>query len=458
MQRKCLPTPSPSLIITLKLRICLALFACTFALAGREAGAQRVTEEADQFVAWARTTTHPLPQGDSAWLTADAASWILELTRHARVVGVGESAHDMQEFLELRAAITRTLVQHNRVAAIVMETGLAEASSIGHWINRRNSPRPDFEHDLSYGFGAEAELVKTLEWIRDYNLLHPFAVQVRFYGADLPSDGGGSLEPVLQPVLAYLDRVDPLFGRGFRAGIEPIAQRLDTKSYDIIGRYRAMPGDLRDTLRLTLGDLTQRFRRSKLEYVRKSSLAEYDWMSRLVDVARQTETAVRIGWNDETNPRDRAMAENVAWVEANEGKRGVVLVWAHNLHVARAPITGPVFESRGGPPVASMGEYLKRDLGRRYVAIGTAFRTYPGDSTGSADSLSVDAALARLGNPLSVVVLRNAPSFGPAAAWLKELHLMRAEDSYVKVRLGPAYDAVIFIDSVHRAARRQKSF
>lgn len=452
MQSKYLPTAPPSRIITFKLRIWLALLACTVNLAGREAGAQRVTEGPNQFVAWARTTAHPLPNGDSAWLTPGAANWILELTRHARVVGVGESAHDMQEFLELRTAITRTLVQRNRVAAIVMESGLAESSGIGRWITQRSSPRPDFEHDLSYGFGAEAELVKTLEWIRDYNLAHPSAVQVRFYGADLPSDGGGSLEPALQPVLAYLDHVDPVFGRGLRARIEPIAHQLDTKSYDIVGRYSAMPRDLRDTLRLTLGDLTQRFRRSKREYVRKSSLAEYDWMSRLVEVAQQTETAVRIGWNDETNPRDRAMAENIAWVEANEGKRGVVLVWAHNLHVARAPITGPMFESRGGPPVTSMGEYLKRDLGLRYVAIGTAFRKYPGDSTGSANSLSVDAAFARLGNPLSVVVLRHAPTSGPAAVWLNEPHLMRAEDGYVKVRLGSAYDAVIFIDSVHRAA------
>lgn len=40
---------------------------------------------------------------------------------------------------------------------------------------------------------------------------------------------------------------------------------------------------------------------------------------------------------------------------------------------------------------------------------------------------------------------------GPAALWLNAPRLMRTEDGYVNVRLVSAYDAVIFIDSIHRA-------
>ena len=145
------------------------------------------------------------------------------------------------------------------------------------------------------------------------------------------------------------------------------------------------------------------------------------------------------------------MASNIQWVEARERQRGLVVVWAHNLHVARAPITGPLFEARGGPPVASMGQYLHRALGDHYVAIGTAFRTGGPDSTRTANPLSIDAALVGVQQPQFGIVIKNAPMRGPVATWLEQPHLMHAENGYVTVRLRPAFDALFFLDSVRTA-------
>lgn len=47
----------------------------------------------------------------------------------------------------------------------------------------------------------------------------------------------------------------------------------------------------------------------------------------------------------------------------------------------------------------SMGQYLQRLFGDRYVAIGTSFRTGGPDSTQNAKPLSVDAALANVRQP-----------------------------------------------------------
>jgi erythromycin esterase len=159
---------------------------------------------------------------------------------------------------------------------------------------------------------------------------------------------------------------------------------------------------------------------------------------------------VRIGWNDESNPRDVAMAENVRWILAREGARGLVVIWAHDLHVARAPIGGPLFAGRGGAPfVSSMGQLLARPLGPVYLPIGTAFRRAAHDSSGVAlEPGSVDAALARVRVPLYVLDLRRAAHHAGAARWLAAAHLARAEDGYVVTSPGRAYDAMIHVDSI----------
>jgi erythromycin esterase len=363
-------------------------------------------------------------------------------------VGVGEAAHGVYDFLKIRGQITTTLIGRGGVAAIAMETGLAEGRTLGAWLAGADAPAPDFENDLSYGFGRAPEIVETLRWIREYNSHQPSNRQVHFYGIDLPADGGGSLQPALRPVWAYLGAVDPDFVRGAQGRIDPIAQQLDTKSYDFVMRYGHLQLATRDTLRRELDRLHEQFTKRKAMYIARSSPSEFLWNERLVEVARQTEKAARVGWNDPSNPRDEAMAANVEWITRAEASRGLVLVWAHNLHVARAAIAGPLFASRGGPPVTSMGQYLGRKFGDQYVAIGTAYGIGGPDSSRTPDSRSVDAALTNTGVRRFGISIKDAPSRGPVGIWLGQPHLMHAETGYVMVRIRPAFDALLFVDSV----------
>jgi erythromycin esterase-like protein len=144
------------------------------------------------------------------------------------------------------------------------------------------------------------------------------------------------------------------------------------------------------------------------------------------------------------------MAANIQWIAERERGRGLVVVWAHNLHVARVPIGGPIFEERG-PAVKSMGQYLQKSFGDRYVAIGTTFRTGSPDTAGVPNPLSVDAALAEVRNPRFGIDLKRAPTRGAVAAWLRQSHLIRAENGYVTVRPRDAFDALLFLDRVRPA-------
>ena len=328
---------------------------------------------------------------------------------------------------------------------------LFEARGIDAWIVGQTDKTPDFAHDLSYGWGVEQEVIDALGRLRALNARRPAARRIHFYGMDMPANGGGSLMPALEPVWAYLAQVDRGASDRSRAALAPIAQRVASNGYDIVAKYQAL-GPACDTLRRELDALAAGLDANRRAYVARSSPSRYAWAARLAEVARQTERAVRIGWNDASNPRDVAMAANVEWILAREGARGKVVVWAHNLHVARAPITGPIFASRGGAPaVTSMGERLQHSLGAGYVPIGTAFARSMADSS-ALDSSSVDAALAMVGVPRFLLALDPAPSDAPAAAWVRAAHLKRAEDGYVVTKLVPAFDAVMFIDTV-RASR-----
>jgi erythromycin esterase len=403
------------------------------------------------FISWAGRTAHPLPNPAAIADSLSSLDWLVDMVRPARVVGIGEAAHDVYDFLRLRGQITRTLIGRGGVAAIAMETGLAEGGRLSAWLAGADVPAPDFENDLSYGFGRAREIVETLRWIREYNSHQSSNRQVHFYGIDLPADGGGSLQPALRPVWAYLGAVDPDFVHGARARIDPIAQRLDTKSYDFVVRYGHLPLATRDTLRRELDRLHEQFAKRRAMYIARSSPSVFLWNERLVEVARQTEKAARIGWNDPSNPRDEAMAANCEWITRREAPHGLVLVWAHNLHVARAAIAGPLFASRDGPPVTSMGQYLGRKFGDQYVAIGAAYGIGGPDSSRTPDSRSVDAALTSTGVRRFGISIKDAPGRGPVGIWLGRLHLMHAETGYVIARIRPAFDALLFVDSVRTA-------
>ena len=62
--------------------------------------------------------------------------------------------------------------------------------------------------------------------------------------------------------------------------------------------------------------------------------------------------------------RDRAMADNVLWALQREGRRGRIVLWAHNYHIVMLlyPKIGP-----------SLGLFLDSILGPDYVSVGFTF-------------------------------------------------------------------------------------
>jgi len=145
---------------------------------------------------------------------------------------------------------------------------------------------------------------------------------------------------------------------------------------------------------------------------------------RHAELRRQVEELRRAGDDAAARyaARDRAMAENLAWILEDEAK---VVVWAHNGHVTRD--TSRIF----GGAAASMGMHLARRFDM--VVVGFAFgaggfravvedergRRPRAVSVGPPPDGSLDAALLQTGLPAFLLDLRDPP------AWLREPQVTR---------------------------------
>jgi erythromycin esterase len=413
------------------------------------------------FVQWAKSAARPLellalPE------TKGNLDALQRVIRGARVVGLGESQHSMQELLVARYALLRLLVSRFGFTGIAMETGLPEARRVDDWVTGATTAEPKFAKELGYGFGEDLETVTMLRWLQRYNARLPRERRVHFYGVDVPQNGGGSVLPALEPVWAFLQKVDSAFAAGHRTRLAPIAQRLASDGWwNVPAHYDSLGLTSRDALRRGIEELNDRFRRHQTDYVRRSSADEFSWAQHLAVVARQTEALLRAGAISPNDPRDSAMAANTRWVMERERRRGGVVLLAHNLHVGAERGMGPYYTARlkelgyrGSPePLDRTGQLLREQLGQRYVTIATAFLVSAADSMSRlSDPTSVDGLLSTVGPRAFFLDLRNAPHAG-AASWLDGVHKMRAEGSYVDIIPRRSFDALIFVDRIRPAVK-----
>ncbi|MEV4254080.1 erythromycin esterase family protein, partial [Spirillospora sp. NPDC049652] len=171
---------------------------------------------------------------------------ITELPRDVRVVALGESAHNITEFYELKHRILRYLVEEHGFTAFVMESGFAEGLGVDAWLRgvpgkvadapagagvATGADVADVARDgITYRFGEAAPMHRQLEWMR--------AAGVGFYGMDLP---GSSTSP--GPAVRVIAERTP--GRDLRE----LVRRSDLGGRtEAAVRWAALPSAERDVL------------------------------------------------------------------------------------------------------------------------------------------------------------------------------------------------------------------
>ncbi|MBE1606482.1 erythromycin esterase family protein [Actinopolymorpha pittospori] len=296
----------------------------------------------------------------------DDLEWLDDVVGKARVVALGESSHYIAENLQLRHGLTRYLVERHGFDAYAMETGFTEGWLVHNWVRTgEGSLGQAMAAGVTSLLGLWTQLRAHLQWMREHS------PSVAFYGTDL---GGSvvSLLPSLDAVTAYLAKADPDFELNPR--LRETATAFAIPSAFSIPQGLAAYGELapedRDALTAGLAELSARVTSRRLDYVRRTSVDDYERTLRslreVVTIDMGLRHLVRGEQLGMLTIRDATSTETVEWLLHRHDR---IVLGAHNGHVQRSPGTLPG-TPQGVPPATPMGLRLADRLGEDYVVIG----------------------------------------------------------------------------------------
>jgi erythromycin esterase-like protein len=114
-------------------------------------------------------------------------------------------------------------------------------------------------------------------------------------------------------------------------------------------------------------------------------------------------------------------------------------------------------------PPTTVGMYMKSYIGDDIFTIGFTFNKGILKEVGpmkeevikDAKADSTESVLKKVGLPMFILDLNNAPETGPVHDWLSEEQEMRVNTLFVKTKLTEAFNALFFVEEVSRAHHTQ---
>lgn len=297
----------------------------------------------------ARIADHRDPGGIAELDRTDpaAAERLLGIVGDARVVAIGEGAHNIPEFTGFADRLFRLLARELGFTAFVKESGFAEGLLVDEWIGGGPGAVEEIaRRGITYRFGESEPVRGQLAWMREQRLA---GVPLHYYGADLP----GSATSPGAAVRACLARIPG------RPGDAEVLARSELGGRTEAARRLA---GLDDPARRALFDaLAAVARRGAAAADPIAQRAAASIAAFLAESAGSAAAGFPAG---EPYPREAFLAETALWVLDREPK---ILVSAHNAHVRRTSLHGR----------PTMGSILAGRLGTGMRSIATTFGVGP---------------------------------------------------------------------------------
>jgi len=301
----------------------------------------------------------PLDTTDPSADRADLAP-VVDRLRDVRIVGLGEATHGTREFFQVKHRLLRYLVERLDYRIFALEANFAETLAIDEYVvHGRGDPKDALDGIYFWTWDTE-EVLAMIEWLRAFNEGRPLDDRVRFYGVDAQFTAG----PAAALTDFFTER-DAAVLDGHRRTMAVLSdERLHSDDAD----DDAVTSRLADAAAL-IDDLDGWFdaKRGAAGADSDDSVALHRrhlrTLKQAVDVARadhEERTQAR------ARRRDRAMAENLAWILDHE-PHDEVAVWAHDAHIQR---DGREEHWGTGTP---MGARLADRYGDDYYALGFDF-------------------------------------------------------------------------------------
>ena len=261
---------------------------------------------------------------------------LLERIGDSRLVLLGEASHGTAEFYDMRARITRELIENKGFNVVAVEADWPDAAHLNHFIHGR-SPDPllvsaPFSRFPTWMW-ANHSVLEFTHWLKDYNAqTTSLRNKIGFYGLDLYS-----LDRSIESVLSYLETVDPETAEVARVRYGCLTPWMsDPALYGpatMTKGYRKCEPDVVAILQ----DLLQK----RLDYSSADGEKFFDAAqnARLVKNAERYYRTMYYAENNSWNQRDRHMFETLQAILAFRGPESKAVVWEHNSHIGDARAT-----------------------------------------------------------------------------------------------------------------------
>ena len=260
---------------------------------------------------------------------------LMERVGDARVVLLGEATHGTAEFYDMRARISKELIQQKGFNFIAVEADWPDAAQIDHFV-RGTRLEPTEEATFSRfptWMWANTQVLELAKWLRDYN--RRFATPdeaVGFYGLDLYS-----LYSSIDSVINYLDEVDAEAAAVARRRYGCLTPwQKDPATYGAMALSSKHSSCEQEVVAMLNAMMDKR-----LEYAAQDGRRFLDAVSnaRLVKNAEQYYRVMYQGSVQSWNLRDTHMFDSLKHLLDFHGKNSKAIVWAHNSHLGNAAAT-----------------------------------------------------------------------------------------------------------------------
>jgi erythromycin esterase-like protein len=386
---------------------------------------------------------------------------LVEATRNARFVLLGEATHGTHEFYRERARITMRLVQEQGARAVVIEGDWPDADRVNRYVRGLGDDRSaqgalaDFA-DFPRWMWRNAEFREFVEALRTHNASLPPTERVGVYGMDVYNLFGAA-----DAVVSYLDAEDRAAAERARA------------HYRCFARYRPDPARYGEAARRPARSC-QRQAAAVLEEIRARPIPQDAVAAEARFAAVRSAAAVAgaeeynraayagaLSWNVRDGHMAAAVSDIADHAATLSGAKAKIVVWAHNSHVGDARATDMTLRGE-----LNLGQLLRERFGSAVYLLG--FTTYQGtviaaDEWGGPHRVHTLSAAARdsyagmfhhagVGNALILLPTGSAIARVLETPRLKrEIGVIYARATegpshYMTSRLARQFDAVIHLD------------
>ncbi len=369
----------------------------------------------------------------------------------ARMVFIGESRHDAHEHFKFKHRLVEFLVEEMGFTLFAMEESLPYGDRINKYVlGGEGDPEALLNNMGNWYVWDTNEVLELIKWMRKYNSDPKHDKKVEFYGIDVTDP-----IPAIENMLVYLEKVDSELADTLKSKLEKV-QLLNTtirSEREITGRYINLSDEETESIGKFISGFYDNFKNNRSKYISKSSKSEFEWMLQQVKsglAAHDMYKMRRPGANGPALSREDGMTNNIRWLRDRDNRR--IVLWAHNMHIARSPLYISGYRQREPEEVELFGSHISKELGDDLYSIGFSFYQANYNDLKPSEGDMLGAVFTLVGPQMFFLDLNASPKRGPVFEWLNRKHKMRggafgagAVTSFYPVK---TYDAIIFTNSI----------